>query len=62
VHPDLRREGGLGGIVTIIPVAVEEWMSSWWNDRGHIGSERDSHVPIHNARSCPSHWWDWVSW
>jgi hypothetical protein len=40
---------GVGGIVAIIPVAVEVWMSSWWNYRGHVGSERGSRVPINCA-------------
>jgi hypothetical protein len=48
-------EGGLGGIVVIPPVAVEVWMSSWWNDRGHVGSERGSRAPVDCARSHPSH-------
>jgi hypothetical protein len=30
-------ERGLGGIVAITPVAVEVWMSSWWNDRIMLG-------------------------
>jgi hypothetical protein len=30
-------EKGLSGIVVVTPVAVEVWMSSWWNDWGHVG-------------------------
>jgi hypothetical protein len=57
VRPDLRREG-VGGIVAITPIAIEVWTSSWWNDRGHVRSERGSHTPVHCARSCPSHRWE----
>jgi hypothetical protein len=35
-------ERGLGGIVVITPIAVEVWLSSWWNDRGHVGSGHGS--------------------
>jgi hypothetical protein len=31
MYSDLHREG-VGGIVAITPVAVEVWMSLWWND------------------------------
>jgi hypothetical protein len=55
-------ERGLGGIVVAAPVVVDVWTSSWWNDRRHVGSERGSHAPIHCARSCPSHQWEWVPW
>jgi hypothetical protein len=48
-------ERGLGGIVVVIPVAVEVWMSSWWNDRGHVRSGRGSRTAVDCARSCPSH-------
>jgi hypothetical protein len=48
-------ERRLGGIVAVTPVAVEVWMSSWWNDWGHVGSERGSHVPNHCVRSRSSH-------
>jgi hypothetical protein len=29
-------ERGLGGTVTVTPITVEVWMSSWRNDRGHV--------------------------
>jgi hypothetical protein len=61
VRPDLRREG-LGGIVAVTPIAVEVWTSSSWNDRGHVGSERGSHAPVHSAQSCSSHRREWVPW
>jgi hypothetical protein len=48
MRSDLHREG-LGGIVVVAPVAIVVWMSSWWNDRGHVGSERGSHTPVHCA-------------
>jgi hypothetical protein len=48
-------ERGLGGIVVVTPVAIEVWMSSWWNDRGHIGSGRGSYALVNCARSRPSH-------
>jgi hypothetical protein len=54
VCPNLCREG-VGGIVVVTPITIEVWMSSWWNDRGDVGSERGSHIPIHCARSCPSY-------
>jgi hypothetical protein len=44
VCPDLRREGVRQNSCHH-PVAVEVWISSWWNDRGHIGSERGP-VPL----------------
>jgi hypothetical protein len=56
---DLHR-GGVGGIVAITPIAIEVWTSLWWNDRGHVGSERGSHAPIHCAWSCSSDRWEWV--
>jgi hypothetical protein len=37
-------------------------MSSWWNDRGHVRSERGSHAPVHYARSRLSHRQEWVPW
>jgi hypothetical protein len=48
-------ERGLGGIVVVTPVAVEVWMSPWWNDRGHVGSGRGSRTPVDCDRSRPSH-------
>jgi hypothetical protein len=60
-HPNLRREG-VGGTGVVTPIAVEVWMSSWWNDRGHIGSEHGFRAPIHCARSRPSHRREWVPW
>jgi hypothetical protein len=53
-------ERGLGGIVIITPIAIELWMSSWWNDQGHVESGCGSHAPVDYARSCPSHRWEWV--
>jgi hypothetical protein len=58
----IRVERGVGGIVAITPIAAEVWMSSWWNDRGHVGSERGSCAPIHHARSLPSYRREWVPW
>jgi hypothetical protein len=55
-------EREVGGIVVVTPVAVEVWMSSWWNDRGHVGSGRGSRAPVHCARSRPSHRREWVPW
>jgi hypothetical protein len=55
-------ERGLGGIVVVTPIAIEVWMSSWWTDRGHVGSGRGSHAPIDCARSCLSHRREWVPW
>jgi hypothetical protein len=55
-------ERGVGGIVVIAPVAVEVWMSLWWNDRGHVRSEHGSRAPIHYAWSRPSHRREWVPW
>jgi hypothetical protein len=43
-------ERGLGGIVIVTPVAVEVWMSSWWNDQGHVESGRGSRAPVDCAR------------
>jgi hypothetical protein len=36
-------------------------MSSWWNDRGHVGSERGSRAPVDCVRSRPSHRREWVT-
>jgi hypothetical protein len=47
-------ERGLGGIVVVTPVAVEVWMLSWWNDRGHIGLGRGSHTAVCTITSVPS--------
>jgi hypothetical protein len=47
-------ERGLGGIVVVTPIAVEVWMSSWWNDRGHVGPGHGSRAPVDCARSRPS--------
>jgi hypothetical protein len=55
-------ERGLGGIVVITPVAIEVWMSSWWNDWGHVGSRHGSRAPVDCARSHPSHQWERVPW
>jgi hypothetical protein len=44
-------ERGLGGIVIVTPVAMEVWMSSWWNDRGHIESGRGPRASVCCARS-----------
>jgi hypothetical protein len=48
-------ERGLGGIVVVTPIAVEVWMSLWWNDQGHVGSGHGSRAPIDYARSRPSY-------
>jgi hypothetical protein len=53
-------EMGLGGIVVVTPVAVEVWMSSWWNGQGHVGSGHGFRAPIDCARSGPSHRWERV--
>jgi hypothetical protein len=53
-------EKGLSGIVVVTPVAVEVWMSSWWNDRGHVGLGRGSRALVDYTQSCPSHWREWV--
>jgi hypothetical protein len=55
-RPDLRREG-VRWYSCRHPVAVEVWMSSWWNDRGHVVSGRGSCAPVDYARSRPSHRW-----
>jgi hypothetical protein len=55
-------ERELGDIVVVTPVAVEVWMSSWWNDRGHVGSGRGSRAPVDCARSRPSHRQGRVPW
>jgi hypothetical protein len=52
---------GLGGIVIITPIAVEVWMLSWWNDRGHVESGRGSRAPVDCVRSRPSHRREWAS-
>jgi hypothetical protein len=41
--------------VVITLVAVEVWISSWWNDRGHVGLGHDSRATIDCSRSCRSH-------
>jgi hypothetical protein len=61
VHPDLRREGVMWYSCRY-PVVVEVWTLSWWNDRSHVGLEHGFHAPVHCARSCPSHWWEWAPW
>jgi hypothetical protein len=48
-------ERELGGTVVVIPVAIEVRMSSWRNDRGHVGSGRGSCAPVDCAWSCLSH-------
>jgi hypothetical protein len=48
-------ERGLGSIVVVTPIPVEVWMSWWWNDRGHVGSERGSRATVDYARSHLSH-------
>jgi hypothetical protein len=48
-------EKGLGGIVVVTPIAIEVWVSSWWNDRGHVGSRHGSCAPVDGARSRLSH-------
>jgi hypothetical protein len=53
-------ESGLGGIVIVTPVAVEVWMSSWWNDWGHVELGRGSHASVDCARSRLSYQWEWV--
>jgi hypothetical protein len=52
----------LGGIVVVTPAAIEVWMSSWWNDRGHVGLGHGSCAPVDCARSCPSHRREQVPW
>jgi hypothetical protein len=46
-------ERGIGGTVVVTPVIVEVWSSSWWNDRGQVGLECGSRVPVDCAQSCP---------
>jgi hypothetical protein len=41
--------------VVITSIVVEVWISSWWNDRGHVRSGRDFRAPVDYARSHPSH-------
>jgi hypothetical protein len=53
-------EGGLGGIVVVIPVAVEVWMLSSWNDRGHVRLGRGSRTAVDYAWSHLSHRWERV--
>jgi hypothetical protein len=48
--------------VIITPIVVEVWMSSWWNDQGHVGSGCGSRAPVDCARSHPSHRWELVPW
>jgi hypothetical protein len=48
-------ERRLGGIMISTLVAVEVWMSWWWNDRGHVGSGHGFRAPIDCAWSRPSH-------
>jgi hypothetical protein len=55
-------ERGLNGIVIVTSIAVEVWMSSWWNDWGHVESGRGSRAPIDYARSCLSHRWEQAPW
>jgi hypothetical protein len=43
-------------------VAVEVWMSLWWNDRGHIRSGHGSHAPVDYAWSRPSRRQERVPW
>jgi hypothetical protein len=56
----IRVERGLGGIVVVTPVAVEVWMSSWWNDQGHVRLGRGSRASVECARSRLSHRREWV--
>jgi hypothetical protein len=49
-------ERGLGGIVSVTPVAIEVWMSSWWNDRGYVGLGCGFCAPVDCAQSRPSRW------
>jgi hypothetical protein len=58
----IRVERGVGGIVAVTPIAVEVWMSSWWNDRGHVGSEHGPGAPVHCAWSLLSYRREWVPW
>jgi hypothetical protein len=46
--------------VVVTLVAVEVWMSSWWNGQGHVGSGRGSRAPIDCAWSHLSHQWERV--
>jgi hypothetical protein len=48
-------EKGLGSIMVVTPIPIEVWMSWWWNDRGHVGSERGSRATVDYARSHLSH-------
>jgi hypothetical protein len=43
---DPHREG-LGKTVAVTWVTVIVWALAWWNDRGHIASDRGSHVFNH---------------
>jgi hypothetical protein len=38
-------ERGLGGTVVVTPIAIEVWMSSWWNDWSHVIWYHGSHAP-----------------
>jgi hypothetical protein len=58
-RPDLRREG-VSWYSGRYPVVVEVWMSSWWNDRGHIGLGRGFRASVDCAQSRPSHRWERV--
>jgi hypothetical protein len=41
--------------VIVTPVAMEVWMSSCWNDRGHVGSGRGFRAPVDcTVTSVPS--------
>jgi hypothetical protein len=53
-------ERGLGGIIVVTLIAIEVWASLWWNDRGHVGSERGSHTLVPCAWSCLSHLQGWA--
>jgi hypothetical protein len=37
-------------------------MSSWWNDRSHVGLGHGSRAPVDCARSRPSHRREWMPW
>jgi hypothetical protein len=49
----IHVERGLGGIMVVTPIAIEVWMSSCWNDRGHVVLGRGSRAPVDSARSHP---------
>jgi hypothetical protein len=50
----IRVERGLGGIMVVTPTAIEVWMSSCWNDRGHVVLGHGSRAPVDCAWSRPS--------